>query len=76
MTLDIRRENRQIRRCLAGQVPAEALSTRDRELVVARLHAAGLSDVEIAEATQQTTYTVARIRARLGLAAHQRKAAA
>ncbi|MBN9739535.1 hypothetical protein DMP23_00175 [Amycolatopsis sp. A1MSW2902] len=61
--------------CCRGEIPADALDTRDRETVVARLHAAGLTDTEIAEATRLTTYTTGRIRARLGLAAHERKRA-
>ncbi|GAB3372482.1 hypothetical protein [Amycolatopsis echigonensis] len=61
--------------CLRGLVPADALSTVDRAAVVARLHGDGLTDGEIAEITRLTTYTTGRIRARLGLAAHERKTA-
>lgn len=57
--------------CLAGKMPAEALDTADRERLVRKLWAAGMTDVEIATHTHLTTYTAARIRNRLGLAAHQ-----
>lgn len=57
-----------------GEMPAEALSTRDREDLVWQLHELGWSDVEIATHTHMTTFTTARIRARLGLAPHDQKA--
>lgn len=50
-----------------GDLPAEALPTHLRWLLVAELHRAGLSDVEIAEVTRLSTYTAGRIRARMGL---------
>lgn len=50
-----------------GLIPAEALPTKLRGLLVAELHEDGFTDVEIAERTRMTTYTTARIRARLGL---------
>ena len=53
----------------AGQLPAEALSTRDREDLVWQLHRHGWADREIAQHCHMSTYTTARIRARLGLAA-------
>lgn len=56
--------------CLAGDLPAEALHTEDRERLVRQLWRAGWTDVEVAVYTRLTTYTAARIRARLGLAAH------
>lgn len=62
--------------CYRGDLPAELLPTRDREALLSELHGAGWTDVEIATHTRLTTYTTGRIRARLGLAAHQRKAAA
>ena len=57
-------------RALAGDEPAEALDTDLRELLVTTLHARGWSDVQIAAHTRQTTYTTARIRARLDLPAN------
>jgi len=48
-------------------VPAEALPPADRERLVGELWAAGWTDVEIATHTHMSTYTTARIRARLGL---------
>lgn len=53
--------------CWRGDIPAEALSTEDREQLVYDLWAARWTDAEIATRTQMTTYTTARIRARLGL---------
>lgn len=50
-----------------GQLPAEALPTRDREDLVYNLNQLGWSDAEIAEHTRMTKYTTARIRSRLGL---------
>jgi hypothetical protein len=58
------------RRCLRGDLLAEELSTQARELVVARLHRQGCTDVAVASQTGMTTYTAARIRARLSLPAH------
>ena len=54
-------------RALAGRVPAEALTTRDRHLLVATLHRLGWTDTRIAAHTRMTTYTTTRIRAQLGL---------
>ena len=59
------------RRCLRGDLLAEELSTTARELVVAWLHRRGLADREVASRTGMTTYTAARIRARLALPAVQ-----
>lgn len=56
-----------------GEIPAEALSTREREALVRKLHGLGWTDVEIATHTRMTTYTTGRIRSRLGLAAHPTK---
>lgn len=53
-----------------GLEPAESLTTEDRERLVAELHGLGWSDVQIAELTWMSTYTTARIRARLGLTAN------
>ncbi len=58
-------------RCCLGEFPAEALTTSDRADLVADLHALGWTDVDIASHTKQTTYTTARIRARLGLTANE-----
>lgn len=57
------------RRCLQGELLAEELSTTARELVVAWLHRQGCTDVDVASRTGMTTYTAARIRARLSLPA-------
>jgi hypothetical protein len=59
------------RRCLRGELLAEELTTAGRELVVAMAHARGLTDVAVATCTGMTTYTAARIRARLRLPAHR-----
>lgn len=58
------------RRCLRGELVAEELTTTGRELVVTWAHAQGLTDAAVATRTGMTTYTAARIRARLCLAAH------
>lgn len=60
------------RQCVAGNEPAEALPTRDREDLVWHLvHDLGWTDDEIAQHTRMTSYTTARIRRRLGLDPHQ-----
>lgn len=53
--------------CCRGDLPAEMLSTRDREDLVYALHQQGWTDVEIASHTRMTSYTVDRIRTRIGL---------
>ena len=58
-------------RCLRGELLAEELTTTARELVVAWAHARGLTDAAVAARTGMTTYTAARIRARLCLAVHR-----
>jgi DNA-binding NarL/FixJ family response regulator len=58
------------RRCLRGELLAEELTTTARELVIAALHKRGLPDAQIARRTGLSTYTAARIRARLCLPAH------
>jgi len=58
------------RRCLRGQLVADELTTGARELVVAWLHAQGHTDAQVATRTAMSTYTAARIRARLRLPAH------
>ncbi|TCO47325.1 hypothetical protein [Actinocrispum wychmicini] len=55
------------RRCLRGELLAEQLTTHARELVVAWLHRRGCTDAAVAARTGMTTYTAARIRARLHL---------
>lgn len=60
------------RACCAGELPAEALSTRDREDLLAELHERGWTDFEIAEHTRMSTYTTARVLDRLGLASNSR----
>jgi hypothetical protein len=59
------------RRCLAGELLAEELPTHARELVVAWLHRQGCTDAVVASRTGMTTYTAARIRARLSLPVHR-----
>lgn len=54
-------------RALAGELPAEALTTVERERLVTVLWDAGWSDTDIADWTRMTEYTTARIRTRLGL---------
>jgi hypothetical protein len=54
----------------AGKQPVEALTTEDRARLITELATRGWTDVRIAEHTRQTTYTTARIRDRLGLAAN------
>lgn len=54
----------------AGKQPAEALTTGDRARLITELATRGWPDVRIAEHTRMTTYTTARIRGRLGLAAN------
>jgi DNA-binding NarL/FixJ family response regulator len=61
----------QARRCVRGERVAEELTTTARELVVAWLHARGLTDTEVAERTRMSTFTASRIRIRLGLVAHR-----
>lgn len=63
--------------CWRGDEPAEALAPVDPgavEHLVYDLWVQGWTDVEIATHTRMTSYTTARIRARLGLAPHQQKA--
>lgn len=57
--------------CLRGEMPAEVLTTEDREHLVHTLWKRGWTDAEIASHTLMTTYTTARIRSRLKLAAHR-----
>jgi hypothetical protein len=59
------------RRARDGRLPAEALPTHLRWRLVTELHLLGWTDVEIAEWTLQTTYTTARIRSGMGLAANR-----
>lgn len=59
------------RACCTGAEPAEALDTRDREDLVATLVERGWTDLEIALLTRMSTYTVGRIRDRVGLSANQ-----
>lgn len=55
------------RACCAGREPAESLDPRDREDLIAELVERGWTDVEVAVLTKLTTYTVERIRQRIGL---------
>lgn len=58
------------RRCRQGLEPAEALPRFARDQLVHELWCQGWTDVEIATWTRMSTYTTARIRERLGLAAN------
>ncbi|RZQ59820.1 hypothetical protein [Amycolatopsis suaedae] len=51
-----------------GELPAEALDTKDRSRLFAELWERGWTDAEIGVHTKTTTFTVARVRERLGLA--------
>lgn len=62
-----RSPNERWRQCCAGQLPAEALSQRDREDLIAELVDHGWTDTDIAAHTRLSTYTTGRIRSRLGL---------
>lgn len=64
------------RLALDGDLPADALSTLDRHALVLVLHNRGWTDVEIASHTRMSTYTTARIREGLGLAANKIEGAA
>ncbi|WP_156365201.1 hypothetical protein [Sciscionella sediminilitoris] len=55
---------------MRGALPAEALDRKDGERLLAELWHAGWTDTEIAVHTKWSTYTVGRIRDRLGLATH------
>lgn len=55
------------RAAVAGDEPAEALTTADRARLVGLLHGWGWTDVEVAEHTRMTTFTAGEIRGRLGL---------
>lgn len=54
--------------CWNGGLPAELLQRGDRDQLIYDLWEAGWTDAEVAVHTRLTTYTAARIRARLGLA--------
>jgi uncharacterized protein YerC len=64
-----------LKACRAGLEPAEMLPTYARDWLVVDLVAEGWTDVEIASHTRMSTYTTARIRTRLGLAANKIKGA-
>lgn len=59
--------SRRYRRCLAGDLPGEALGPWEADRLILALHCRGMGAVEIAEWTGWSTYTVARKLARLGL---------
>lgn len=67
---------RLLRAAREGSMPAEALSTAHRELLVAEFVRVGWTDREIAERTLMTGYTTGRIRERLGLQANRVEPAA
>ena len=57
--------------CWRGELPAEALAVVDPKLadqLIFDLWRLGWTDTELADHTKHTTYTIARIRTRLGLA--------
>jgi DNA-binding NarL/FixJ family response regulator len=60
-------DQRLLEACRTGHEPAEALPTYAREWLVHELVREGWTDVQIADWTRMTTYTTARIRARLDL---------
>lgn len=64
------------RGCLSGQLPAEGLTTTDREQLLRVLYRRGWSDLEVAVHTRMTLYTTVRIRNRIGLKANTKKRAA
>jgi hypothetical protein len=59
------------RRCLRGELLAEELTVSARELAVTWLHRQRLTDAQIGARVGLSTYTAARIRARLHLPAHK-----
>lgn len=63
-------------RALAGQEPAEALSTAERWRLMRTLCGWGWTDHQIAVHTLWSTYTVARIRHQLGITANAQRGAA
>ncbi|KJK46347.1 hypothetical protein UK23_23820 [Lentzea aerocolonigenes] len=67
MTPELHADAENARRCLRGDLLADELTTRARELAVTWLHRRSLPDAEIATRLGLTTYTAARIRARLRL---------
>lgn len=71
MTRPSHADAEQARRAVAGQLLGEELSTAAREAAVAMLHARTRTDAEIAAALRLSTYTAARIRARLHLRPHR-----
>lgn len=69
-----RGERELFRQAVAGLLPAEALPTHLRWRLVADLHRAGLTDVEIAERTLMSTYTACRIREGMSLRVNRPRA--
>lgn len=65
-----------LRRALDGLEPAEVLPPAERDRLMRILCGYGWTDVHIAVHTLWTTYTVVRIRERLGLIANVQKGAA
>jgi hypothetical protein len=60
---------------LSGEIPAEVLPLKERDLLFAELHTAGMTDLEISEHTRTTIFvTRYRILDRLGLPPNQPKA--
>ncbi|WP_327110767.1 hypothetical protein OHB12_23675 [Nocardia sp. NBC_01730] len=58
-------------RALAGKLPAEVLTPKDRRLLVRQLVADGMTNREIAEHTRWTTYTTVRVRESIPLSPNQ-----
>lgn len=67
---------RRLHRALDGLEPAEVLPPAERDRLMRILCGYGWTDVQIAVHTLWSTYTVGRIRERLGLAANVQKGAA
>lgn len=65
-----------LRRALAGLEPAEVLPPAERDRLMRILCGYGWTDMHIAVHTLWSTYTVVRIRERLGLAVNVQKGAA
>lgn len=59
--------SRLYRAAQCGDIPAEALPPREADQLMRHLMRIGLTDLEIAEHTRWSTYTVSRKRARLQL---------
>jgi hypothetical protein len=61
--------SRLLEACWKGDLPAELLRPGDRDQLIYDLWKEGWTDAQVAVHTRFSTYTAARIRSRLGLAA-------